>query len=336
MQQPRIGRQDRAGRRHRGSRRRGEEGRRQMKRDRSARGAMRVNPVRGIACMLAGSASFAIMDALVKWVAPRIPLTEIIFFRSLFAFLPILWLLRREGGFAALRTRRPGDHAVRSLFGFASLACFVYAFGRMPLANVVAIGFSAPIFITALSVPLIGESVGIRRWSAVLVGFLGVLVMVRPDGGLLAGEGLVALAGTLLYSLAMIAIRRLGETEGTGAIAFYNTLVCTLIAMAALPFTWSTPSTADALWLVALGIVGGFGQIFVTAAFRNAPAAVVAPFDYASMLYATAIGYAVWGDLPDRTLLLGAVIVVASGLYILHREALATTRRRKAAEAAAE
>ncbi|MBV9521815.1 MAG: DMT family transporter [Alphaproteobacteria bacterium] len=274
----------------------------------------------GILAMLAGGACFAVMDALVKWESPRVSVMQIIFFRSLFAFLPILVQVAREGGRAALKTRRLRDHAGRSLFGFGSLVCFVYAFGRMPLADVVAIGFSAPIFITALSVPLLGESVGIRRWSAVLVGFIGVLVMVRPGSGVFGATASLALGATLLYALAMIYIRRLGRTESTGAIAFYYTAICALMSAAALPFAWTVPGAVDGFLLAAIGIIGGCGQLCVTAAFRNGPAAVVAPFDYASMLYVVLIGYAIWGDIPDRILLLGVAIVVASGLYILRRE----------------
>ncbi|HZS82832.1 MAG TPA: DMT family transporter [Stellaceae bacterium] len=299
--------------------------------DGAARRAAAQSPLRGILCMLAGGACFAVMDALVKWVSPRFSVVEIILFRSAFAFLPILWQLRREGGRGALKTRRFGDHIARSLFGFVSLACFIYAFGRMPLADVVAIGFSAPIFITALSVPLLGESVGLRRWSAVLVGFAGVLVMVRPGSGMFEANALVALVGTLLYGLAMICIRRLGGTESTGAIAFYYTLSCTVIGTAALPFAWTAPGPVDAALLTAIGLIGGCGQLFVTAAFRIGPAAVIAPFDYASMIYAALLGYAVWGDVPDGPLLLGAAIVVASGLYILRREARQRARREHAA-----
>jgi drug/metabolite transporter (DMT)-like permease len=276
--------------------------------------------LRGIACMLVATACFATMDSLVKWVAPRIPVMQIVFFRSLFAFIPIALLIARDGGIATLRTRRLGDHAKRSLCGVVSLACFIYAFGHMPLADAVAIGFSAPLFITALSVPLLGESVGIRRWSAVLVGFVGVIVMVRPGGGVFDVAAVVALVATMLYALAMIFIRSLGRSESTGAIAFYYTLLSTLAGAAFLPFQWVAPTPVDALLLVAIGLVGGCGQLLITSAFRNAPAAVIAPFDYISMLYVSLIGYAVWGDVPDRFLLAGAAIVIASGLYILNRE----------------
>jgi drug/metabolite transporter (DMT)-like permease len=276
--------------------------------------------LRGIGSILLATLCFAIMDSLVKWVAPRIAVMQIVFFRSLFAFVPILLLVARDGGISTLRTRRLGDHAKRSLCGVVSLAGFIYAFGHMPLADVVGIGFSAPLFITALSVPLLGERVGARRWSAVLAGFVGVIVMVRPGSGVFDPAAAVALGATMLYALAMIFIRSLGRSESTGAIALYYTLICSVVGAAFLPFQWVTPEPVDAVLLVVIGLVGGCGQLLITSAFRSAPVAVIAPFDYVSMLHVSLIGYAVWGDVPDRTLLLGAVIIIASGLYIIHRE----------------
>jgi len=190
----------------------------------------------------------------------------------------------------------------------------------MPLADVFGIAFSAPIFVTAFSVPLLGERVGIRRWSAVVVGFLGVLVMVRPDSGLFASASWIALFATVLYALGQIFVRDLTRTETTICIVFYVTLTTTVVSATAMPFVWVTPSPGDAALLAAVGILGGLAQLAFTRAFRLAPAAVVSPFDYTGLLYAGVIGYAVWGDVPTLTFLVGAAIVMASGLYILHRE----------------
>jgi drug/metabolite transporter (DMT)-like permease len=293
---------------------------------RAPRAAAMPDPLRGIFCMLAAVALFAGMDAVIKLLSPRFPVMEIVFFRSVFAFLPIALMVRREGGLAMLRTRRPLDHAKRSLFGVLSLVCFVYAFGRMPLAEVVAIGYAAPLFITTLSVPLLGEAVGWRRWSAVAVGFAGVLVMVRPGAGVFAPAALVALVATLFYAFAMIAIRTLGRSESTGCIAFYFTLACLVAGGVFMPFQWVAPRAADWPALAALGLLGGFAQLLITAAFRAAPAALVAPFDYTSMLHVTILGWLFWGEMPDAPVFAGAAIVVASGLYILRREQLLARR----------
>jgi len=274
---------------------------------------------RGIASMLLAVAIFSCMDGLIKWLSATYPTIEIVFFRSAFAFLPLLPALLR-GGRAALRTRRPFVQAGRAAIGLVSMAAFFYCFRQMPLADVFGIAFSAPIFVTAFSVPLLGERVGIRRWSAVVVGFLGVLVMVRPDSGLFASASWIALFATVLYALGQIFVRDLTRTETTICIVFYVTLTTTVVSATAMPFVWVTPSPGDAALLAAVGVLGGLAQLAFTRAFRLAPAAVVSPFDYTGLLYAGVIGYAVWGDVPTLTFLVGAAIVMASGLYILHRE----------------
>jgi drug/metabolite transporter (DMT)-like permease len=274
---------------------------------------------RGIASMLLAVAIFSCMDGLIKWLSATYPTIEIVFFRSAFAFLPLLPALVK-GGRAALRTRRPFVQAGRAAIGLVSMAAFFYCFRQMPLADVFGIAFSAPIFVTAFSVPLLGERVGIRRWSAVVVGFLGVLVMVRPDSGLFASASWIALFATVLYALGQIFVRDLTRTETTTCIVFYVTLTTTLVSATAMPFVWVMPGPRDAALLAAVGILGGLAQLAFTRAFRLAPAAVVSPFDYTGLLYAGVIGYSVWGDVPTLTFLVGAAIVMASGLYILHRE----------------
>ncbi|HKF74352.1 MAG TPA: DMT family transporter [Stellaceae bacterium] len=274
---------------------------------------------RGIASMLLAVAIFSCMDALIKWLSATYPTIEIVFFRSAFAFLPLLPALL-SGGRAALRTRRPLTQAGRAALGLVSMFAFFYCFRMMPLADVFGIAFSAPIFVTALSVPMLGERVGIRRWSAVFVGFIGVLIMLRPDAGVFASASWIALFATVLYALGQIFVRDLTKTETTTCIVFYVTLTTTAVSAAAMPVVWVMPSPVDALLLAAVGILGGMAQLAFTRAFRLAPAAVVSPFDYTGLLYAGVIGYYVWGDVPTVTFLVGAAIVMVSGLYILYRE----------------
>ena len=275
----------------------------------------------GIGFMLLAVTLYGFMDALIKYQAARYPVVEVMFFRSLFALVPLAWLVRR-GGLSSLRTRQPRLQAVRAIIGFISLICFIEAFALMPLADVVAIGFAAPLFITALSVPLLGEQVGWRRWSAVLVGFLGVLIMVRPGSGLLGIGAVVALLGTLTYALSIITIRRLSATDGNAPTVASFTVFAVVATGAVLPFFWVTPATGDWVMLVAIGLLGGAAQIAFTHAFSLAPPVIVAPFDYANMLLATMLGYLIWGDVPTATILAGAVLVIASGLYIVYREAM--------------
>jgi drug/metabolite transporter (DMT)-like permease len=269
--------------------------------------------------MLVAVGVFSTMDALIKWLAATYPTIEIVFFRSLFGFLPILFVVLRNGR-AALHTRRPLAQAGRAVVGLVAMVGYFYCYRTMPLADVFGIAFSAPIFVTALSVPLLGERVGIRRWSAVSVGFIGVLIMLRPDTGIFASSAWIALGSTVLYAITQIFIRDLGRTESTISIVFYVTLTSTLASACVLPFQWVSPDGLDLLLLVAIGILGGIGQMLFTRAFRLAPAAVVSPFDYSGLIYVGIIGYIVWGDMPTPLFLLGAAIVIASGLYILHRE----------------
>jgi len=284
---------------------------------------------RGIAFMVLAVLLFSCMDALIKWVSASHPVGQIVFFRNLFAFVPVAFFIRRAGGLAVLRTRRVAGHLVRSAFGLAAMVCFFAAFSLMPLGDAVALGMSGPIFLTALSVPLLGERVGVRRWSAVAVGFLGVVVMTRPGAGVFEPVALFALGGALLYALAMISMRRLAATEPTAAIVFYFTAFATVVSGFSLPLQWVTPATPlDWTLLASVGLIGGLAQMAMTQAFRLAPVALVAPFDYASLVFAILLGYLIWGDVPDAFLLIGAAVVVGSGLYILHRETVLTRRRR--------
>lgn len=284
--------------------------------------------VRGILFMLLCVFLFACMDALVKAAAAHYPVGQIIFFRNLFAFLPLALFLRRAGGLAALRTRRLGGHLLRGFIGLAAMVCVFTAFSLLPLAEAVALCLSGPIFLTALSVPLLGEKVGLRRWSAVLVGFAGVLVMTRPGADVFDPAALLALAGALFYALAMISIRRLSTTDPPVTIVFYFTLIAVLAGALSLPFQWRTPDAVGLANLVAIGLLGGFAQLAMTQAFRLAPVALIAPYEYAALVFAILFGYLFWDELPGAYLLIGAAIVIGSGLYILHRETqLARARR---------
>ena len=269
---------------------------------------------------------FATMDALVKHLAATYPVLQLVFFRSLFAFAPLSILLARSGGLAALKTARPLGHVLRSLTGLVSMALFFLAFALLPLAEAIALSFAGPLFLTVLSIPLLGERVGPRRWAAVLAGFLGVLVIVRPGAGVFGIEALIPLGAAATYAFAMIFVRKLSRSETNAAIVFYFTASCTVISGLAMPFVWVAPSLADLPGLIGVGLLGGAAQLFMTQAFRLAPAAVIAPFEYLAILFGIGFGYAFWGELPDRWTVLGAGVVVASGLYILHRE---TVRRRE-------
>jgi drug/metabolite transporter (DMT)-like permease len=276
--------------------------------------------LRGIVYILAAMAVLSTMDTLIKWLAAHFPVMQIYLFRALFALVPILAWVARSGSFRGLRTDRFLAHVWRSIFAIAALVLFIYALRSMPLTDAVAIGFSAPLMITALSSPLLGERVGGRRWAAVACGFVGVLVMIRPGTSLFDPVALIALVSAFSYALGIIAIRRLIRTESTPAMVFYLSINGAAVGFAAIPFGWVWPSWPQFLALLSVGLLGGIGQLLLTAAYRLAPVAVIAPFDYSAMLYVTILGYLVFGELPDATLLVGAAIVVVSGLVLVRGE----------------
>jgi drug/metabolite transporter (DMT)-like permease len=278
----------------------------------------------GIAYRMLAMACVACLSATVKWTGHRgVPVFEIVFFRNAFAFVPLGLYIWRTSGVSVLRTRRPLGHLHRSAVGLLGMVCSFFALQHLALSQATAFTFAAPLFMTALSAVMLREVVGWHRWGAVAVGFVGVLIMVRPQPGHmdLAGAGF-ALTAALGSALAMVQIRQIAVTEKGPTIVFYFTLAGTLLGLAVSLFHWVTPDARTLLVLVLGGLVGGVGQLFLTEAIRLAPVGVVAPFDYSQLIWATILGYLVWGELPQPATIAGAAVVAASGLYILHRELL--------------
>ncbi len=274
----------------------------------------------GIASMILGVAAMSIMDAAAKWLGEGYPIVEIVFFRNLFAMAPILFIVWQGGGRAALKIGWGFGYFLRAALGMGAMLTFFTGLRTLPLAEAIAIAFVAPLFVTALSVPLLGEHVGSRRWGAVVVGFAGALVITRPGAAAFQPAALLILAAALFYALAMLVTRRLARTETTPAILLYTTAISLVASVALLPFGWRTPAN-DALMIFALlGLISGVGNYFMTQAYRHAPAAVVAPFDYTALIWGTIIGWLLWHELPEPHVWLGVAILVASGLYIIHRE----------------
>ncbi len=289
------------------------------------------NNVVGGANLLASLLLFAGMDAMVKWLTGSFPVSQILFFRSLFALIPCLVAATQWGGLATLKTARPGAHFTRGLIGIVSMGLIFYAFSVMKLADASAILFAGPLFLTALAGPLLGEHVGPRRWTAVVVGFAGVLIMVQPSGAGLELGAAAALSAAVLYAFAMVMVRRLGTTESAIAITFYFSLFGTVGGGAVLAIQgWVAPTQGEFALLAAVGIIGGTAQIFMSQAFRLAQVAVISPLKYTSLFWVTLFGYLLWGQLPATHVVVGVSIVILSGLYILHRETrLAIAERRR-------
>jgi len=274
----------------------------------------------GIASIIVGMAAMSVMDACAKWLGTGYPLAELVFFRNLFALAPILWVVWRAGGRRTLRPVWHLGHVLRATFGLTAIFSFFAGLRYLPLAEAISIAFAAPLMVTALSVPILGERVGARRWAAVIVGFVGVLIMTRPGADAFRPEALLILGAALSYALVMLLTRRLARSDTTSAIVFHSTVLSLVASGLLLPFGWRTPVGWDLAIFVLMGAVGGAGTFFMTLAYRHAPAAVVAPFDYTALIWGTLIGWLVWRELPDTTVWAGVLVVIASGLYILHRE----------------
>ncbi|MCH7600752.1 MAG: DMT family transporter [Myxococcales bacterium] len=286
----------------------------------------------GVLLMSFAAFLWVLHDAISKWVMQDYSIYQVLLLRTLFSLLPILIVVRREGGYIRLRGARVWVCLGRGCLAVASFGLFLAALARMSLTDVFAIVMSAPLLIAALSVLVLKEPVGFRRWMAVLVGFSAVLVMVRPGGGIASSGALFVMGSVVTYSFAMILTRRLGSTESTGAMTFYSALVFLAVGLIAAPFTWIQPTPIGMLLMAVIGVLAGSAQYCLTEAFRIAPPSVVAPFEYTSLLWAMLLGFLIWGDVPTRLVLVGAAVVITSGIYLLHDERAAQTRNREESE----
>src|SRR5437588_9957240 len=289
---------------------------------------------RGILYMVASTVVFAGVNATVKWELALYPVGEVAFLRSLFAFATVALLILPRRGWAVLRTRRYREHVQRGLSQFGSMTCMMLAFRALPLGSAIAIGFSAPLFTTLLSIVILKEQVGIHRWSALIVGFIGVLVVTHPGAaGTLTSGAFFALANAVLISSVAVSIRRMSATESTETLTLYQMTVITICTLFLLPLGYTTPGWLDLLGLATAGAGNGIAQFWWTRSLSLAPPSAVVPFNYLSLVWASILGLAIWGDVPTPGLLVGSAIVVASGAYILWRE---TVHRRRPAVPAAQ
>jgi drug/metabolite transporter (DMT)-like permease len=286
---------------------------------------------RGIAYMVASTVAFAAVNALIKWEVALYPVGEVAFFRSLFSLIPCYLIVLPRHGFRVWRTERLFDHVKRAASQLCSMTAIFVAFKLMPLAGAVAISFSAPLFTTFLSILLLKEKVGVHRWAALGVGFAGVLLVTGPGAGAFGWGAAFALLNALLISSVAIAIRRMSATESTETLIIYQLTLLVLLTALLLPFGFALPGRQDMAFLAAAGIVNGVAQYWWTKSLHLAPASAVVPFNYLSLVWASIVGYAIWGDLPTAGLVLGSAVVVGSGLYILWRETGSRALRARAA-----
>jgi drug/metabolite transporter (DMT)-like permease len=275
----------------------------------------------GIAFILVGVGFMATMDAVAKWlVNAEYPVVQIMALRGWMLTAMLLAIVFRRHGLAGLKTERPRGQALRMLAGFTAPMLFFTALRDLPLADATALFFGSTFFMTALSVPVFGERVGLHRWSAVVVGFVGVLIVTRPGTGTFQVASLLVVGSSLAYACMVLLGRWLGRTEPIFRIVFYNNLGAAVLGSLALPFVWTAMPLADVLVLFTMAVLALGGHFCLTNAFVLAPVPVVAPFEYSALVWATLIGFVVWGDVPELPVVLGGAVIVASGLYVLHRE----------------
>lgn len=302
-----------------------------------------MHPFKAIGLKLISALLFAAMSALVRQLGDVAPVGQMVFFRSAFAILPVVLVYAIRGELAtAVRTSRPLGQLGRGLLSVGGMFSNFSALTRLPLADATAISFASPLITVALAAIILKERVRIYRWSAVVIGFAGVIVMLIPHldiGRYAAIGGAAAAAGSMFAVISafcnagtVIQTRRLTQSETTSSIVFYFSLVCAIAGALTLPFAWHSPTARELAALIALGILGGFAHILLTESYRYATASLVAPFDYTSMLWALLLGYWVFGELPDTLVYVGASIVAAAGLFVIWRERQLGLQRAREAE----
>ena len=280
-------------------------------------------PLWGIGCKLAASVLFAVMFAAIRWLGTSFPVGEIVFFRSALGAGVVVTAALLAGGPALLMTSHLRSHALRSSAGTIAMFCNFAAYTLLPLANATAIGFAAPLFVVILAALTLGERVHIYRWSAVVIGFAGVVVIAGPEAGLSHSAlygALFALAGAGLQGMAMVLIRRMSAHEHSITIAFYFMLTSAAVSVLTAGFGWRWPAWPEGAVLLITGLAGGIGQIFLSFSYRYSEASVLAPFDYAAMIWAVVLGYFIFMEVPATQVWIGSAVVIASGLLIFWRE----------------
>jgi drug/metabolite transporter (DMT)-like permease len=282
----------------------------------------------GIGLTLLSFSLFATSDMLSKLLIERYPVGEIAGLSACFSLLPVTLMVARGGDWGALRPRRPLLVALRAALAAASTMLFYFAIRGLPLADAYALVFTGPLWVTALSVPLLGETVGWRRWTAVAVGFAGVLVALRPGFGGFAFGQLAALTAAFTFSLSLIVLRRLGHGESSPALIASLLLAMLVISIPGMLSAFRPPAPLDLAMIAVNGLLIGTAHIGLVLAFRQAPPSIIAPFQFSQMIWGVLFGLLVFGNAPDGPSMVGAAIIIASGLYTLWREA---ARRGRAA-----
>lgn len=273
----------------------------------------------GIAIMLLGIFMFSLNDVMGKWLVATYSVGQVLLIRSAAAMLVLLPFLWRDGIRPLLAVERPGIQALRVVLSSAEVYCFYFAVITLPLADVMTYWLAAPIYVAALSPFLLGEKVGWRRWTAIMIGFVGVVIALEPSAATLTAPALISIFGSFCFAFMMLSGRALRATPDR-TLVFWQIVGAGLVGIVTAPFGWVTPSSFDLSLLAMLGVVAMLAHVCVNRSLKLADAAVVAPFQYTLLFWAVVLGFLVFGDVPRPAMLVGAAVIVAAGLFILVRE----------------
>ncbi|QRM33799.1 DMT family transporter [Microvirga sp. VF16] len=280
----------------------------------------RDRPLRGIVLMLAALAFFSCSDAASKLMTATLPAVEVAWLRFCVFTLLMLGTAIGTGQAHALRSKRPILQTLRALGVLGSSIFFIMGLAFLPMAEATAIAFISPMLVTALSIPILGEVVGWRRWSAVMVGLLGVLIVVRPGAGAFDPTAIFPILSAASWAVALVVTRKMSGSDGPLISLTYAAIVGLLVTSALVPFTWVMPGWREVGLGLVTGVASTIAQWLVVLAFQQARASVLAPFSYSQLVWSGLLGYVIFGNVPDQWTLAGASVIIASGLYTAHRE----------------
>ena len=265
--------------------------------------------------------AFSLMDLIVKW-SEIYPLGQVLFFRGFFGILPLIFLIPRERFYNFYYTKRPGLHLLRCISGLIALISIFIALRSLPLATVVSISFAAPIFTTILSIIFLSERIGFYRWLAVIVGFVGILIITEPGLNSLNIYYIYPIIFCLGLSYVAIAIRQLSKTEPVWLISLNFSLLISIAGISTIPFGWIMPSFKDLLLLSLVGILGGVANLWLSQSYKFSEVSLVTPLKYLGLIFGIFFGYIIWDEVPSLKTLLGALLVIFSSIIIFRREIL--------------
>ncbi|MEN5425453.1 DMT family transporter [Stenotrophomonas pennii] len=284
--------------------------------------------------MLGSTLSFGFMALAIRYATAHVPTQEVAFFRNAFGLVALLPMLLRPGR-APLRTQQLPRYFMRSAIGLASMLCAFWALGHLPMAQAVSLSYSTPLFVTIAAVLWLGETVRVRRWAAVIIGFIGVLVIVRPGTGSFSVGSLVAVAAAVLSSVVAIQIKQLTRVDSADTVVFYTYVFWVPLSLIPALFVWQWPAGIAWLWLALTGVLGTLGQLLWTRALRLGEVSALTPISFMQLPLVSVMAWLLFGEALDRWTVIGALVILGSNAYIAHREAVLARRAKSEAASAA-